>query len=201
LKKYARSEELHQRKVESQRKPKDTPQSSRMWMRSSQADSGRDGHNQQQVHNIANQNPASEAPRRQEYPPRAAETELVVEAGDARNSRADFTACSTAKTASTLQETAQKRRPPETRWHERNQPTTLELSHTHTNNPLSHTITAPLRTHRTTHTNITRRYKSYLPHPHPHPHTSNSKTSTTTTTPKPQSKKTSPISRIAESFT
>jgi hypothetical protein len=84
----------------------------------------------------------------------------------------------------------------ETGWHERNQPTTLELSRTHTSNRFSHTITAPLRTHRTTHTNITRRYKSYLPHPHP-----NSKTSTTTITPKPQSKKTSPINRIAESFT
>jgi hypothetical protein len=131
--------------------------------------------------------------------PRAAETELVVGAGDTRSSRADFTACSTAKTASTLQETAQKRRPPETGWHERNQPTTLELSRIHTSNPLSHTTTAPLRTHRTTHTNITRRYKSYLPHPHPH--TSNSKMSTNTTTPKPQSKKTSPISHIAESFT
>jgi hypothetical protein len=46
------------------------------------------------------------------------------------------------------------------------------------------------------HTNTTRRYKSYLPHPHLH--TRNSKTSTT---PKPQSKKTSSISRIAESFT
>jgi hypothetical protein len=31
--KYARSEELHQRKVESQRKPKDPPQSSRTWTR------------------------------------------------------------------------------------------------------------------------------------------------------------------------
>jgi hypothetical protein len=66
--KYAKSEELHQRKVESQRKPKDPPQSSRMWTRPSQADSGWDGHNQQQVHNIANQHPAGEAPRRQEYP-------------------------------------------------------------------------------------------------------------------------------------
>jgi hypothetical protein len=66
--KYARSEELHQRKVESQRKPKATPQSSHTWTRPSQADSGRDGRNQQQVHNIANQNPAGEAPRRQEYP-------------------------------------------------------------------------------------------------------------------------------------
>jgi hypothetical protein len=67
--KYARSEELHQRKVESQRKPKDPPQSSRTWTRPSQADSGRDGRSQQQVHNIANQHPAGEAPRRQEYPP------------------------------------------------------------------------------------------------------------------------------------
>jgi hypothetical protein len=128
--------------------------------------------------------------------PRVAKTELVVGAGDVRSSRADFTACSTAKTACTLQETAQRRRPPETGWHGRNQPTTLELSRTHINNPLSHTTTAPLRIHRTTHTNTTRRYKSYLPHSHLH--TRNSKTSTT---PKPQSKKTSPISRIAESFT
>jgi hypothetical protein len=67
--KYARSEELHQRKVESQRNPKDPSQSSRTWTRPSQADSGRDGRNQQQVHNIAIQHPAGEAPHRQEYPP------------------------------------------------------------------------------------------------------------------------------------
>jgi hypothetical protein len=193
--KYARSEELHQRKVESQRKPKDTPQSSRTWTRPSQPDSGRDGRNQQQVHNIANQHLAGEAPRRQEYPPRAAGTELVVEAGDVRSSSADFTACSTVKTASTLPETAQRRRPPETGWHGPNQPTTLGLSRTHISNPLRHTSTALLRIHRTTHTNITRRYKSYLPHPHLY--TSNNKTSTTPTS---QSKRTSPISRIAESF-
>jgi hypothetical protein len=66
--KYARSEELHQGKVESQRKPKDPPQSSRTWIRPSQTDSGRDGRNQQQVHNITNQPPAGEAPCRQEYP-------------------------------------------------------------------------------------------------------------------------------------
>jgi hypothetical protein len=125
--------------------------------------------------------------------------ELVVGAGGVRSSRTDFTVCSTAKTARILQETAQRRRPPETVWHGRNQPTTLELSHTHISNPLSHTTTAPLRFHRTTHTNTTRRYKSYLPHPHLH--TINSKTSTTPTTPKPQSKRTSSISRIAESFT
>ena len=167
-----------------------------MWTRPSQPDSGRDGRNQQQVHNIANQHPAGEAPRRQEYPPRAAETELAVGAGDVRSSRADFTACSTVKIARTLQGTAQKRRPPETGCLGRNQPTTLVLSRTHINNSLNHTTTAPLRLHRTTHTNTTRRYKSYLPHTHLH--TSNSKTSTT---PKPQSKKTSPISCIAESFT
>jgi hypothetical protein len=67
--KYARSEELQQRKVESQRKPKDPPQSSRTWTRPSQTDSGRDDRNQQQVHNIANQPPAGEAPHCQEYPP------------------------------------------------------------------------------------------------------------------------------------
>eukprot|EP00267_Zea_mays_P022216 XP_008646885.1 uncharacterized protein LOC103628468 [Zea mays] len=33
IEKYARSEELHQRKIESQRKRKDTPQSSRTWVR------------------------------------------------------------------------------------------------------------------------------------------------------------------------
>jgi hypothetical protein len=182
--KYARSEELHQRKVESQRKPKDPPQSNRTWTRPSQADSGRDGRNQQQVHNIANQHPAGEAPRRQEYPPRVAETELAVGAGDVRRCRADFIACSTAKTAHTLQETAQRRRPPKTGWHGHNQPTTLELSCTHISNPLSHTTTAPLRIHRTTHTNITRRYKSYLPHTHLH--TSNS---TTSTTPSPKARR------------
>jgi hypothetical protein len=46
IEKYARSEELHQRKVESQRKPKDPPQSSRTWTRPSQSDSGRDSRSQ-----------------------------------------------------------------------------------------------------------------------------------------------------------
>jgi hypothetical protein len=54
---------------------------------------------------------------------------------------------------------------------------------------------ASLRIHRTTHTSTTRRYKLYLPHPRLH--TSNNKTSTT---PTPQSKRTSSISRIVESF-
>jgi hypothetical protein len=197
--KYARSEELHQCKVESQRKPKDPPQSIRTWMRPSQSDSGRDGRSQQQVHNIANQHPAGEAPRRQDYPPRAAATELLVGAEDGRNSRVDFTACSTVKTVRTQQGTARKRRPPETGCLGRNQPTTQELSHTHINNSHNHTTTAPLSIHLTTHTNTTRRYKSYLPHSHLH--TRYSQTSTTPTTPKHQNKKTSLISRIVESFT
>jgi hypothetical protein len=58
--KYARSEELHQCKVESQRKPKDPPQSSRTWVRPVQSDSSRDNRNQQQVHTIANQHPAED---------------------------------------------------------------------------------------------------------------------------------------------
>jgi hypothetical protein len=122
--KYARSEELHQRKVESQRKPKDPPQSSRTWTRPSQSDSGQDSRSQPQVHNIANQHPTGEAPHRQDYPPRAAATELVVGAEDERSSRADFTAYFTAKTARTQQGTAQKRRPPGTGCLGRNQPTT-----------------------------------------------------------------------------
>jgi hypothetical protein len=179
--KYARSKELHQRKVESQRKPKDPPQSSRTWTRPSQSDSGRDGRSQQQVHNIANQHPAGEAPRRQDYPPRAAAMELVVGAEDERSSRADFTVYFTAKTVRTQQGTARKRRPPETGCLGRNQPTTQELSRTHINNSHNHTTMAPLNIHLTTHTNTTRRYKSYLPHSHPH--TRNSQTSTTPTTP------------------
>jgi hypothetical protein len=193
--KYAKSEELHQRKVESQRKPKDAPQSSRTWTRTPQPDSGRDGCNQQQVHNIAIQHPAGDAPRRQEYPPKAAEVELAVGAGDARSRRADFTVSSTAKTVPTKQKTALKRRPPETGWHGRNRPTTQGSSHTLISNTLHHTSTPPPRIHRTTLTNTIRKYKSYLPHPHLH--TSNNKTSPT---PTPPSKKTSPISRIAESF-
>jgi hypothetical protein len=99
--KYARSKELHQRKVESQRKPKDPPQSSLTWTRPSQSDSGRDSRSQQQVHNIANQHPAGEAPRRQDYPPRAAAMARVVGAEDGRSNRADITSCFTTKTTRT----------------------------------------------------------------------------------------------------
>jgi hypothetical protein len=163
--KYARSEELHQRKVESQWKPKDPPQFSRTWTRPSQSDSGRDSRSQQQVHNIANQHPAGEAPHRQNYPPRAAAMTLVVGAEDGRSSRANFTACFTAKTARTQRGTVWKRRPPGTGCLGRNQPTTQELSRTHINTTShNHTTTAPLNIHLTTHTNTTRRYKSYHPH-------------------------------------
>jgi hypothetical protein len=57
FKKYTRSKELHQRKIESQRKPKDTPQSSRTWVRSAQSESGRPNRNQQQVNTITNPPP------------------------------------------------------------------------------------------------------------------------------------------------
>jgi hypothetical protein len=131
--KYARSEELHQCKVESQRKPKDPLQSSQTWTRPSQSDSSRDSRSQQQVHNIANQHPAGEAPRRQDYPPSTAAMARVVVAKDERSSRADFTACFTAKTARTQRGIAQKRSPPGTGCLGHNPPTTQELSRTHIN--------------------------------------------------------------------
>jgi hypothetical protein len=198
--KYARSEELHQRKVESQRKPKDPPQSSRMWTRPSQSDSGRVSCSQQQVHNIANQHPAGEAPRCQDYPPRAATMARVVGVEDGHNSRADFTTCFTAKTARTRQGAARKRRPLGTGCPGHNQPTTQELSPIHINTTShNHTTTTPLSIHLTTHTNTTRRYKSY--HLRSRLRTHISQTSTTQITPKQPIKKTSLISCIAESFT
>jgi hypothetical protein len=198
--KYARSEELHQRKVESQRKPKDPPQSSRTWTRPSQSDSSRDNRSEQQVHNIANQHPAGEAPRRQDYPPGAATVAPMVGAEDGRNSHADFSASSTAKTACTQRVIARKRRPPGIGCLRRNQPTTHGLSRTHINTTYhNHTTTAPPNIHLTTHTNTIRRYKSYHLHLCLRPRIS--QTSTTQTTPKRQNKKTSPISHIAESST
>jgi hypothetical protein len=180
--KYARSEALHQRKVESQRKPKDPPQSSQMWTRPSQSDSSRDSRSQQQVHNISNQHPAGEAPHRQDYPPRVVAMALVVGAEDGRSSRTDFTACFTAKTACAQRGTARRRIPPGTGCLRRNQPTTQELSRTHINTTShNHTTTAPLSIHLTTHTNTTRRYKSY--HLHSRLRTRISQTSTTQITP------------------
>jgi hypothetical protein len=72
------------------------------------------------------------------------------------------------------------------------------VAHTY-QQPHNHITTALFRIRPTTHTNTTRRYKSYLPHSHRH--TRNSQTSTTSTTPKHQNKKTSLISHTAESFT
>jgi hypothetical protein len=111
-----------------------------------------------------------------------------------RSRRADSIVFFMVKTAPTKPETAPRRRPPETGWHGRSQPTTLGLSRTLISNPPHLTSTPPPRIHRTTLTSTPRKYKSYLPHPL---HTSNNKTSPT---PTPQSKKTSPINRIAESF-
>jgi hypothetical protein len=87
----------------------------------------------------------------------------VVGVEDRHNNRAGFTAFFTAKTARTQRGTAQKRRPPGTGCPGRNPPTTQELSPTHINTTNhNHTTTALLSTHLTTHTNTTRRYKSYL---------------------------------------
>jgi hypothetical protein len=148
------------------------------------------------VHNIANQHPAGEAASRQDYPPRA--TAMARAAGDGRSNRADITSCFTAKTARTQQGIAMKRRPPGTGCLKHNPPTTKELSRTHINTTThNHTTTATPSIYPTTHIRTTRRYKSY----HPHSHLRINQTYTTKITPKHQNKKTSPISRIAESFT
>jgi hypothetical protein len=197
--KYARSEELHQRKVDSQRKPKNPPQSSRTWTRPSQPDSGLDSRSQQQVHNIANQHPAGEAIHRQEYPPRAEVMAREDGVGDGRNNHIDFTACFMARIARTQQEIALKRRPLETGCLEHSQPTTRESSHTHTTttNNNNHTTTATSSIHPTTHISTIRKYKLF----HPRLRLRITRTHTTKITPKHQSRKTSPSSRIAESST
>jgi hypothetical protein len=124
----------------------------------------------------------------------------MVGAEDGRSSRADFTAYFTAKTVRTQRGTARKRRPPGTGCLGHNQPTTQELSRTHIDTTShNHTTMTPFSIHITTHTNITKRYKSY--HLHYHLCTHISQTSTTQITPNHQNKKTSLISRIAESFT
>jgi hypothetical protein len=133
-------------------------------------------------------------------PPRAVAMARVVGVEDGHSNRADFTAYFTAKTAHTQRGTTRTRRQPGTGCLGRNQPTTQDLSRTHINTTShNHTTTAPLSIHLTTHTNTTRRYKSY--HLRSRLRTRISQTSTTQITPKHQSKKTSLISRIAESFT
>jgi hypothetical protein len=196
--KYARSEELYQRKVESQRKPKDPPQSNRTWTRTSQPDSGQDSRSQQQVHNIANQHPIGEAVHRQEYPPRAAVMAREGGARDGRSNHADFTTCFMARIACTQQEIARKQRPPGIGYLKHSQPTTSESSRTHTtttNN--NHTTTTTSSIHPTTHISTIRKYKLF----HPCLRLRITRTHTTKITPKHQSRKTSPSSRIAESST
>jgi hypothetical protein len=200
FKKYARSEELHQRKVESQRKPKDPPQSSRTRTRPSQPDSGRDSNSQQQVCNIANQHPAGEIDRRQEYPPRAAIMAREGEARYGRSNHADSTVCFMAKIACTQQEIVRKRRPPGIGCPEHSQPTTSESSRTHTttnNNNL--TTTSMSSIHPTTHTNTVRKCKFFHLHLHLCLHIT--QIHTTIITPKHQSRKTLPNNHIAESST
>jgi hypothetical protein len=124
----------------------------------------------------------------------------VVGVEDRHSSRAGFTAYFMVKTACTRQGTTRKRRPPGTGCPGHNPSTTQELSPTHINTTFhNHTNTALPNIHLTTHTSTTRRYKSY--HPHFRLRTRISQTSTTQITPKHQNKKTSLISRIAESFT
>jgi hypothetical protein len=117
-----------------------------------------------------------------------------------RSSRAGFTAYFMAKTARTRRGIAWKRRQPGTGCPGHNPLTTQELSPTHINTTFhNHTTMAPPNIHLTTHTSITRRYKSY--HPHFRLRNRISQTSTTQITPKHQNKKTSLISHIAESYT
>jgi hypothetical protein len=119
-------------------------------------------------------------------------------AGDGRSNRADITACFTVRTAHTQQGIAWKQRPPGTGCLEHNQPTTKELSRTHIiTTTHNHTTTATSSIHPTTHIRTIRKYKSF----HPHLLLRITQTHTTKTTPKRQSRKTSPISRIAESST
>jgi hypothetical protein len=158
--KYAMSEEIHQRKVESQRKPKDPPQSSRTWTRPAQPDSVRNNRNHQQVHNIANQHPARETTRRQEYPPRLRQQRKEEVAADGHNSRTDSIACFTAKTAHTQQGIVRKPRPPGIECLEHNQPTTRGSSCTYTiiSNP---TTKSKSNIHPTTLTSTIKRCRFY----------------------------------------
>jgi hypothetical protein len=130
--------------------------------------------------------------------PRAAAMARVVGVEDGRSSRADIIVCFTAKTARTQRGIARKRKPPGIGCLGHNPLTTQELSRTHINTTShNHTTTAPPSIYPTTHTNTTRRYKSF----HPHSRLRINQTSTTKITPKHQNRKTSLINRIAESFT
>jgi hypothetical protein len=130
--------------------------------------------------------------------PRVATMAREAGSGDGRSNRADITACSMARIAHTQQGIARKQRPPGTGCLERNQPTTRGLSRTHiTTTTHNHTTAATPNIHLTIHINTIRRYKLY----HPRSRLSINRIHTTKITPKHQNKKTSPISRIAESST
>jgi hypothetical protein len=129
------------------------------------------------VHNIANQHPAGEAPRRQEYPPQGHGNGTRGRGrGRAQQQRRFYCLfhdedyahptrdCPETKATKDMMARAQPADNPRVVAHTYQQPP----------QPYHH---GPAPIHRTTHTNTTRRYKSYLPHPHLH--TSNSKTSTT----------------------
>jgi hypothetical protein len=194
--KYARSEELHQRKVESQRKPKDPPQSYRTWTRPSQADSGRDGRNQQQVHTIANQHPAGEAPHRQEYPPQGRGNGTRGRGrGHAQQPRRFYYLfhgedcvhptrdCPETKATRDRMARAQPADNPRVVAHTYQQP-----PQPYNHGPAPHPPHHAYQHHQEV---------QMVPPPHPPPHQQQQNIHH----PKPQRKKTSPISRIAESFT
>jgi hypothetical protein len=193
--KYARSKKLHQRKVESQRKPKDPPQSSRTWTRPTQPNSGRDNRNHQQVHTIANQHLAREPTHRQEYPPKAAAMTQEEEAKDEHNGRKGSIACFTTKTARIQQGTVWRLRQPRTECLELNQPTTSGSSHTLTitNNP---TTTNKSSIHPTMFTSTIKRCRFYH-----HRLCITQTLRTTTTHRKHPNKKTSLSHHITESST
>ena len=124
---------------------------------------------------------------------------MAREAGakDGHNNHVDITACFMVKTARIQQGIARKQRPPGIECLGHYHPTTRELSRTHINTTThNHTTTATLSIYPTTHIRTTKRYKSY----HPRSRLRINQTYTTKITPKHQNKKTSPISRIAESF-
>jgi hypothetical protein len=129
-----------------------------------------------------------------EIPPRAA----AMAPGDGRNNHTDIIVCFMARNAHTQQVIVRKQRPPGTGCLEHNQPTTRELSRTHIiTTTHNHTTTPTSSTHPITHIHTIRKCKSS----HPRLYLRITRTHTTKITPRHQSRKTSPISRIAESFT
>jgi hypothetical protein len=118
--------------------------------------------------------------------------------GDGRSNHVDITACFMVRIGHTQQGIARKQRPLGTGCLEHNQPTTRELSHTHIiTTTHNHTTTAMSSNHPTTHIHTIRKYKSS----HPRFRLRVTRTHTTKINPRHQSRKTSSISHIVESFT